>query len=72
MRGAFAQHLDSEPGEDPGTASSLRVPEAISEDVRIRSLSTGTAPAIKEQIAAEEAEDGWITWTILMQRDVVG
>ena len=48
------------------------VPEAVSEDVRIRSLSTGTAPAIKEQVPAEEAEDGWITWTILMQRDVVG
>ena len=48
------------------------VPEATSKDVRIRSLSTGTAPAIKEQVAADEAADGWIIWTILMQRDVVG
>lgn len=47
------------------------VPESA-EKVQVTSLESGSAPAIKQKLPAEEAEDGWITWTVTMQRDVVG
>lgn len=47
------------------------VPEAISSKLQITSKSDGTAPAIKQKSAAT-AVDGWVTWTVVMQRDVVG
>jgi hypothetical protein len=48
------------------------VPEAVSEKVQVVSLEGGSAPAIKQSVPAEEAADGWITWTVTMQRSVTG
>lgn len=50
----------------------IAVPEEVAEKVRIVSTAGGTAPAIKQQSRAEKAVDGWVTWTIIMQRDVLG
>lgn len=47
------------------------VPETA-DKVQVTSLESGSAPAIKQKLPAEEAEDGWITWMVTMQRDVVG
>jgi len=48
------------------------VPEAVSEKVQVVSLEGGGAPAIKQSVPADEAVDGWITWTVTMQRPVTG
>jgi len=48
------------------------VPDAVSESVKIVSLEGAGAPGIRQRLAAEEAVDGWITWTVTMQRDVTG
>lgn len=48
------------------------VPEAIADKLQIASTAGGAAPAIKQQTRAAEAEDGWVTWTVVMQRDVTG
>jgi len=48
------------------------VPESLAKDPQITSLESGSAPAIKQKVKAEEAEDGWVTWTVTMQRDVIG
>lgn len=48
------------------------VPEAIADLVQIRSLSPAPAPSIKQKSRAEEAVDGWVTWTVITQRDVQG
>ncbi len=48
------------------------VPEAIADSIRIESLAQAPAPAIKQKSRADEAVDGWVTWTVVMQRDVVG
>jgi len=48
------------------------VPEEFSERLRVTSLGNASAPAIKQKVPAEEAVDGWVTWTITMQRDVLG
>ncbi len=48
------------------------VPEEFSERLQVTSLGNASAPAIKQKVPAEEAVDGWITWTITMQRDVLG
>jgi len=46
------------------------VPEAVA-DVQIDQIgSAGTA--IKQRSRAQEAVDGWVTWTVVMQRDVKG
>ncbi|MEW4527137.1 hypothetical protein [Maioricimonas sp. JC845] len=48
------------------------VPEAISERLQIESVSgDAAAPAIKQKSAADPV-DGWVTWTVVMQRDVLG
>lgn len=47
------------------------VPESAAK-VQVISLEAGSAPGIKQKVPAEEAEDGWITWTVTMQRDVIG
>src|SRR5262249_3801348 len=50
----------------------LQVPEAISASLQIEAVATdATSPAIKQKTAAASA-DGWVTWTIVMQREVVG
>lgn len=48
------------------------VPEEVSEQLQITSLGGASAPAIKQKVPAEEAVDGWVTWTVTMQRDVLG
>jgi hypothetical protein len=48
------------------------VPEEFSERLQVTSLGGASAPAIKQKVPAEEAVDGWVTWTITMQRDVLG
>ena len=48
------------------------VPEDVSARLQITSLGGASAPAIKQKVPADEAVDGWVTWTITMQRDVVG
>jgi hypothetical protein len=48
------------------------VPEEVSERLQVTSLGGASAPAIKQKVAAEEAVDGWLTWTVTMQRDVLG
>jgi len=48
------------------------VPEEVSERLQITSLGGASAPAIKQKVPAEEAVDGWVTWTVTMQRDVIG
>jgi hypothetical protein len=48
------------------------VPEAVSEKVQVVSLEGGSAPPIKQSVPADEAIDGWIIWTVTMQRPVTG
>lgn len=48
------------------------VPEDISDSVKVVSLEGTGAPGIRQRVPAGEAIDGWITWTITMQRDVTG
>jgi hypothetical protein len=50
----------------------IAVPEALSDAVQIRTAQGATVPAIKEKKKAEKAIDGWMTWTIILQREVVG
>jgi hypothetical protein len=50
----------------------FRVPESVSDRVQIEAVQTEpSSPAIKQKTAAA-AEDGWVTWTIVMQREVLG
>lgn len=46
------------------------VPEAFADAVQITAASGG--PAIKQKSRAAEAVDGWVAWTVVMQRDVTG
>ena len=48
----------------------VAVPEAIANDVRFRSLDS--SHTIQQRDKATEAEDGWITWTLILQDEVVG
>ena len=48
----------------------LAVPEAIAEDVRFRSLSE--SHVIQQRNRSQEAEDGWVTWTLVLQSEVIG
>lgn len=48
------------------------VPEALADKIQITSTAGGSAPAIKQKSPATAAVDGWITWTVVMQRDVMG
>ncbi len=48
------------------------VPEAVSAKVQIESVATnGNSPGIKQKSAAP-AKDGWVEWTVVMQREVLG
>ena len=49
----------------------VSVPEAISERIAIE-VPAGKGQPIQVRTAAEEAIDGWITWTIETQQDVLG
>ena len=51
------------------------VPEALADKLQITSTAGGAAPSpIKQKTsaAASTAVEGWVTWTIVMQRDVLG
>ena len=48
------------------------VPEALADKVQIHSTAGGSAPPIKQKSRAVAAVDGWVTWTVVMQRDVLG
>lgn len=47
------------------------VPEGLADNVQITSLAGSAAPAIKQK-SHDTAVDGWVTWTVVMQRDVLG
>ncbi len=48
------------------------VPEAVAEEIQIHSVARKSGPAIKQKSRDEEAKDGWVTWTVVMQQDVIG
>ena len=48
------------------------VPEALADKVQISSTAGGAAPPIKQKSRATAAVEGWVTWTVVMQRDVLG
>lgn len=50
----------------------VAVPEALADVVQIRTAQEATVPAIKEKKKAEKAVEGWVTWTIILQREAVG
>lgn len=48
------------------------VPESVSDRIQIESESTkDSSPGIKQKSAAP-AKDGWVEWTVVMQREVLG
>ena len=50
----------------------IAVPEALADAVQIRTAQGSSVPAIKEKKKAEKAVEGWVTWTIILQREAVG
>lgn len=48
------------------------VPESVAGDLQIVSLESAPLPSIKQKVKADKAEDGWITWTITLQREITG
>ena len=48
------------------------VPEAVADTVQIVSTAGTSAPAIKQKSRAPKAKDGWVTWTVVMQQDILG
>jgi hypothetical protein len=48
------------------------VPEALADKVQITSTAGGAAPPIKQKSRDAQAVEGWVTWTVVMQRDVLG
>ncbi len=48
----------------------VAVPEAVSNDVRFRILSPGHT--IQQRDKAAQAEDGWVTWTLVLQDETTG
>ncbi|MBM82741.1 MAG: hypothetical protein CMJ78_19435 [Planctomycetaceae bacterium] len=49
----------------------IAVPADVSDSVQIRSTAPTTSAAVKQKTSADP-EDGWVVWTIVMQRDVLG
>jgi hypothetical protein len=47
------------------------VPESVAADVQIESADPAAAP-IKQKSRADAAEDGWVAWTVVMQRELTG
>ncbi|HET6425709.1 MAG TPA: hypothetical protein VFG20_18610, partial [Planctomycetaceae bacterium] len=47
------------------------VPEAVADSVQIVAGDGSSAP-IQQKSRAEQVIDGWVTWTVVLQRDVVG
>lgn len=50
----------------------FEVPEALADKIQIQSKAAASAPPIKQKSRAAAAVDGWVTWTVVMQRDVLG
>lgn len=50
----------------------IAVPEALADVVQIRTAQGATVPAIKEKKKSEKAVDGWVTWTVILQREALG
>jgi hypothetical protein len=48
----------------------VAVPEAVSNDVRFRMLSPGHT--IQQRDKAAQAENGWVTWTLVLQDETTG
>jgi hypothetical protein len=48
------------------------VPEAVSATVQIDAEAVGSSSAAIKQKSPGPAENGWVPWTVVMQRDVVG
>ena len=48
------------------------VPEAVADQVQISVPAAATTTGIKQKSRSDEVTDGWVTWTVIMQRDVVG
>ncbi|MDA1229212.1 MAG: hypothetical protein O2856_00430 [Planctomycetota bacterium] len=48
----------------------VAVPEAVSNDVRFRMLSPGHT--IQQRDKAAQAEDGWVTWTLVLNDETTG
>ena len=48
----------------------VAVPEAVAEDVRFRVVSGGNGILQRERLA--DAEDGWVTWVLTLQRETTG
>ena len=50
----------------------FQAPEAFSPLLQVEVVSTdATTPGIRQKTPSEPA-DGWVTWTVVMQRDVIG
>jgi hypothetical protein len=50
----------------------IAVPEAYADRAQIRVAQAAAVPAIKEKKKVEPAVDGWVTWTIILQREAIG
>lgn len=48
----------------------VAVPEAVANDVRFRTISPGHT--IQQRDKASQAENGWITWTLVLQDEATG
>ena len=48
----------------------VAVPEAVANDVRFRILSPGHT--IQQRDKAAQAENGWVTWTLVLQEETTG
>jgi len=48
----------------------VAVPEAVANDVRFRMLSPGHT--IQQRDKAAQAENGWVTWTLVLQEETTG
>lgn len=48
------------------------VPETLADKIQITSTAGGAAPPIRQKSRSPQAVDGWVTWTVVMQRDVQG
>jgi hypothetical protein len=46
------------------------VPEAVADSVQVETGEAG--PPIRQKSRADEATDGWVTWTVVLQREMTG
>ena len=48
------------------------LPAQGAENVEISARGAASAPGIKQKTSDEEAEEGWVVWTVIMQQEVLG